>query len=1014
MTESSRREKDLPMTEEFEYVRGIDPNGRSVNVPKSLFGGNLDVASEEVLGGIKASPKSETDTNEVKIDPNTGKLYCPPSEVAMATAEKIGGIVADVKTSDETEEVKIDPNTGKAYVKKGQGNPPDEEDITTVSVDGSKVLQFKNRGKDKGMGYVILRSNKTIAEQITEENTIYEIRYDFDLNGEPLEIPANCVLKFEGGKLFNGSIKGNYTAIYSIMTQIFDDSFTFSGTFDIEAWYPEWFGAVSGTRDIMSTKAIQAALNAASTNIRVVMLTGAFYTIDDTLLVYSSRTLTGNTSAPRHYRENAIYQTVNKDAIRLTSDEVNIQRICIKDIQIENLYKGDDMSNNGIVVYNGDVQTYFYHNEIRNVGVVYFDAGFKYEGYGDGAFAYNYFHCLNCHYNKIGLYIFGNVSSDTSVTKRPWANLNKWEFCKFMSNSIGGIYFRGTRSQQENVFYSCAIEGNGKNYSLADYETYTCGGWAFRGSNSSCYGFTRFYNCYIENNMPKRDASLGYDSSKEYVYGNYVYPIDIETNEANAAFVCYKQSIEVKNCLLSKYVRLFRGQTEFQIRFEGNDYDWGSPGYKAKEDITIDHFFFIDWTDGMANYNSIYINEDYPKHDRDTENGTYLSLIKSLFRFSDRANTTAMRGFKIYAKHPILEEIIDYRGRDSNNNPLIYSAPVYIDTSASNDNTGISKCQPVPSFAQAERISNWYNLSKEVLWVLTANYNITYTDNWAGGTNNRNVRLIGEQGVEYNAEAIKTIYTPWVVENIIFNVNVNDWKHIFESYANRIEFRNCTFNLQTVDKYIARLMRGGEIVFINCNFNVLDNSKGTEIWIQHPQYYNSKIVLSNCTIQEGFTIARTTDYWIDGNTVTKNAGEVVRPNGKGLCFYNGKEVINPDGTLYSKVRVIDEDTSQIKNKSNLTYNKIVKDIDLNGETLTLPYDCRFDFQGGKFKNGTIVLNRARCMPMGMFPSYYFDTDTVIVQGNYAEGQVLYDSSLKKQKLWNGSEWVNLDGTSLSS
>ena len=53
------------------------------------------------------------------------------------------------------------------------------------------------------------------------------------------------------------------------------------------------------------------------------------------------------------------------------------------------------------------------------------------------------------------------------------------------------------------------------------------------------------------------------------------------------------------------------------------------------------------------------------------------------------------------------------------------------------------------------------------------------------------------------------------------------------------------------------------------------------------------------------------------------------------------------------------------------------------------------------------------MPMGMFPSYYFDIDTMNIQGNYAEGQILYDSSLKKQKLWNGSEWVNLDGTSLS-
>lgn len=113
----SRREKDLDLVEDFETVRAVTADGKSVQVPKSKFGGNLEVATENVLGGIKASAKSESDTQEVKIDPATGKLYCPPSELSIATADKLGGIVADAKTSEETEEVKVDPNTGKAYVK---------------------------------------------------------------------------------------------------------------------------------------------------------------------------------------------------------------------------------------------------------------------------------------------------------------------------------------------------------------------------------------------------------------------------------------------------------------------------------------------------------------------------------------------------------------------------------------------------------------------------------------------------------------------------------------------------------------------------------------------------------------------------------------------------------------------------------------------------------------------------------------------------------------------------------
>lgn len=56
------------------------------------------------------------------------------------------------------------------------------------------------------MGYVILRKNKTFAEQVTEGNTIYEIRYDFDLGGKSVTIPAGVVLYFNGGSVKGGTI----------------------------------------------------------------------------------------------------------------------------------------------------------------------------------------------------------------------------------------------------------------------------------------------------------------------------------------------------------------------------------------------------------------------------------------------------------------------------------------------------------------------------------------------------------------------------------------------------------------------------------------------------------------------------------------------------------------------------------------------------------------------------------------------------------------------------------------
>ena len=85
-------------------------------------------------------------------------------------------------------------------------NDADEEDITR-NTDGK--LQLKDRSYGDGMGYVILRKDKTFAEQVTNENTIYEIRYHFNLGGASATIPANCVLKFVGGSISNGTLALN-------------------------------------------------------------------------------------------------------------------------------------------------------------------------------------------------------------------------------------------------------------------------------------------------------------------------------------------------------------------------------------------------------------------------------------------------------------------------------------------------------------------------------------------------------------------------------------------------------------------------------------------------------------------------------------------------------------------------------------------------------------------------------------------------------------------------------------
>lgn len=133
-------------------------------------------------------------------------------------------------------------------------NAADEEDLTSEN----GLLKIKNRSALNGMGYVILRRGSSFVSQVTLPNTIYEVRYNFDLGGAKVTIPENCVLQFTGGNVSNGTLDLNDckiqadTAIFSSISLV--DNCVF--TQDIK---PEWFGA-KGNGVIDSTSAWASAI----------------------------------------------------------------------------------------------------------------------------------------------------------------------------------------------------------------------------------------------------------------------------------------------------------------------------------------------------------------------------------------------------------------------------------------------------------------------------------------------------------------------------------------------------------------------------------------------------------------------------------------------------------------------------------------------------------------------------------------------------------------------------------
>ncbi len=103
-------------------------------------------------------------------------------------------------------------------------NLADDEDLVSVNEgEGLSVLKFADRAYNpanfSGKGYKILRRNivdgKNVLtqEMVNEPDTVYEIRYDFDLDGKTVSVPEGCVLKFEGGSLDHGTLTGNDTVL---------------------------------------------------------------------------------------------------------------------------------------------------------------------------------------------------------------------------------------------------------------------------------------------------------------------------------------------------------------------------------------------------------------------------------------------------------------------------------------------------------------------------------------------------------------------------------------------------------------------------------------------------------------------------------------------------------------------------------------------------------------------------------------------------------------------------------
>ena len=504
-------------------------------------------------------------------------------------------LVAEGKTTltkEEFLEQLVDATKGRYVIQGNLVNAADEEDLTVEHSDllGIDTLKLANRNNTDGMGYIILRKNKSFAEQVTKENTIYEIRYDFNLNSSNIIIPNNCILKFEGGNLKNGILTGNNTIIIAHRIKIFNIDIQITGTWNINEAYPEWYGAINNNKDIDSGPAFNAIINQTPFT-RIVLKPGGEYGTYSIIYLKNKNfefgTLVSNSS--NHVVSADAVSTIygnHEGPILKFKKEESVDGVLIHGIDV---YKRWTFRFRGDCIQATDI-TGFINNTINNVNCFYGDVGFHvsikkgvYGGFGyntisDCKFYANYYGCIIRSYDW---------TQSTENRRFYWMNANYWESCKFSFNCFGGFRCVGAYSLENNNFVSCIFESNGKELDEEGYPKYSDNQQRIYGvlMDGCGYGITTFDNCYFEINQYRgtKPEEMSLAETNEYTSTHLKIQADIINKGAN---------ITIKNSSFNYGITpiVIDGDCYIPINIENCDF---KSGYQHSKTYKSDYIILI-------------------------------------------------------------------------------------------------------------------------------------------------------------------------------------------------------------------------------------------------------------------------------------------------------------------------------------------------------------------------------------------------------------------------------------
>lgn len=818
----------------------------------------------------------------------------------------------------------------------------------------SGQIEEANRAYDtstfSGLGYRILRkniqSNKNVLTQsmINMPNNVYKIRYDFDLNGATINLPANSVLQFVGGSIKNGTLNGNNTVIEADSNAVIFDSVVIEGTWNVEHIYDSWF-AFNTSPSYVSNQIITNILALSNDNVYNTI----HFDADRTYyfeLPYKGKTNLGDDVRPDYWKLNTEEYAFLRIFTNFTS---NTHLIVNNTIQMLPTNQGayfifhiEGKSNieiSGTGTINADAKDHLYTDPF---------AGTDY--YGEWGHIFNFRSCDNIVIRDITVgYAFGDALAFSNIAY----NNNG---TKAAGPATKNVLIDGVK-----VLYARrnGIALGGNNYTITNVYFEGCGSDEIKGT-APMAGID-FENDYTEVEPSGVCSNVSMSSCK---FKNNKYDVS-STIRDDLGPVPRGQLVTINDCNFTAPLRLNRtnGLTFNNCHIVGiSSHDNSISPWFASKDLVFNSCVF----DELNPYLAISAEEQNKKF----INPTYPEDIKYSTTFQQ--SLAAGRALKFTIPKPLVG-LVEFTAFCSNPNYGAVQMPINITEYTFGNSqrlTGIRDIKIKAAQDNTLRYASYRNVPvfSYINYAEDAdNFNIYFAiggdliSNPLGGNTSVNIFLtsktkfiVVEAPVSENPGVAGMYGGKWSTLSAIAKSVID-----VTAIPSSVTFPSKEMFPANMLADLPTSLTSDKVGFSQY---VLDNSyKCPVFWDSFSSVFRTAD--GNRTLERNVTTTEALDTLTAKLTESDRGYRVYTSVYSSYLTWNGIQWLNEDGSLYSDVKFINkfftiERLNKAMSNSNVTY-KIVGNIDLGGGELTIASGSTLDFQGGSFSNGTIVGNNTK-------------------------------------------------------